>query len=74
MQIEIKVQDYGIGMNEEDINNLFKPYFKTSDEKSKKLNSKSNGLGLSICNKIAQSLQGKILVTSKLNEGTEFNF
>jgi signal transduction histidine kinase len=33
--VEIKVQDYGIGMNEEDINNLFKPYFKTTDEKSK---------------------------------------
>jgi signal transduction histidine kinase len=35
MLVEIKVQDYGIGMNEEDINNLFKPYFKTTDEKSR---------------------------------------
>jgi signal transduction histidine kinase len=53
VQVEIKVQDYGIGMNEEDIKNLFKPYFKTTDEKSRLLNSKSHGLGLSICNKIA---------------------
>ncbi len=53
VQVEIKVRDYGIGMNEEDIKNLFRPYFKTTDEKSKKVNSKSHGLGLSICHKIA---------------------
>ncbi len=54
--------------------NLFKPYFKTTDETSKKVNSKSHGLGLSICDKIAQSLNGRIVVSSKVNEGTEFNF
>ncbi len=35
LQVEIKVKDYGIGMNEQDLNNLFKPYFKTTDERSK---------------------------------------
>ena len=47
------MRDYGIGMNEEDMKNLFKPYFKTTDETSKKVNSKSHGLGLSICHEIA---------------------
>jgi signal transduction histidine kinase len=46
--------------------NLFKPYFKTTDDLSKAMNTKSNGLGLSICSRIAQELSGKIFVTSEL--------
>jgi len=42
------VKDYGIGMNDEDILNLFQPYFKTTDPKSRSLNSSGNGLGLYI--------------------------
>ncbi len=66
------MRDYGIGINAEDLKNLFKAYFKTNDSKSKSLNTKSNGLGLSICQKIAENMGGKILVESKQDEGTEF--
>ena len=39
---------------------------------SKLLNSKSNGLGLSISQKIAENMGGKILVESKQGQGAEF--
>jgi signal transduction histidine kinase len=29
--VKIAVTDFGIGINEQDIHNLFKPYFKTTD-------------------------------------------
>ena len=46
--VQITVKDYGIGIKEEDMRNLYKPYFKTTDESSLYLNKSSNGLGLYI--------------------------
>ena len=72
VKIILKVRDYGIGINAEDLQNLFQPYFKTTDNKSKSLNSKSHGLGLSICKRIVETMSGQILVDSRMGEGTEF--
>ena len=52
--------------------NLFEPYFKTTDDKSKLLNSKSHGFGLSFCKKIVEAMSGIIFVESRIGEGTEF--
>jgi signal transduction histidine kinase len=52
VNVSITVVDFGIGINEKDQKNLFKPYFKTSDPKSQELNASSHGLGLNICYKI----------------------
>ena len=49
LKVAVTVSDTGIGICENDVENLFKPYFKTSDKKSKSLNASSHGLGLSIC-------------------------
>jgi signal transduction histidine kinase len=68
------VTDNGIGMNEEDRKNLFKPYFKTTDRTSKQLNKNSYGLGLCICQKIANGLQGTIFVDSMKGKGSTFTF
>jgi signal transduction histidine kinase len=38
------------------------------------MNTKSNGLGLSICQRIAQALSGKISVTSEIGVGSTFTF
>ena len=35
LEVMITVVDFGIGITPEDQKNLFKPYFKTSDTKSK---------------------------------------
>ena len=35
VEVEISVQDFGIGINEYDQKNLFKPYFVTTDKTSK---------------------------------------
>jgi len=51
-KIKIEVCDGGIGINENDLQKLFKPYFKCSSDESKKLNPNGNGLGLSICKRI----------------------
>jgi PAS domain S-box-containing protein len=65
-QVEIGVRDTGIGITEEQIEQIFNPFFTTKDS------DKGIGLGLSICYRIIEAHQGKIEVKSTLNEGTEF--
>ena len=47
--ISITVKDKGIGISKQDLKEIFKPYFRTSSELSKKLNRNGYGLGLSTC-------------------------
>jgi len=52
----IRVTDYGIGMSEQERNQLFSPYFRTKDQTSKDMNPGGHGLGLSISKEIASIL------------------
>ncbi len=64
------MKDSGIGINEVDLANLFKPYFVTTDPESRRINTNSHGIGLSVCKKIAEALKGNLSVKSKLGKGT----
>jgi two-component system NtrC family sensor kinase len=64
-QVKIGLRDTGIGMTEEQIEQIFNPFFTTKDS------GKGVGLGLSICYRIIEAHQGKIEVKSTVNAGTE---
>ena len=72
--LQVTVTDQGIGIDQKDVENLFTPFFKSSSNQSRKHNPKSNGLGLSICKRICQALNGDIWVESTSKEGTVFVF
>lgn len=74
MKVTIEVVDYGIGINEADKANLFKPYFKTTDDLSRQMNPSTHGLGLYVCEKISKALGGEISVTSQMDQGSTFKF
>ena len=61
----VYVKDQGIGMSKEEMKRVFEPFFSSSNTQSKKLNFYSNGVGLSICKQIINSLDGEINVVSK---------
>lgn len=70
--IEISIKDTGIGMSEEEIQNLF-----LIDKISSKLgtnNEKGSGLGLVLCKEFVEKHGGKIWVESKLEIGSIFKF
>lgn len=69
-KIEIVVRDTGIGMNEEEISQLFKEFVRIKNTRTRGI--AGSGLGLSIVSKIAELYGGHIQVKSKPDEGSEF--
>jgi signal transduction histidine kinase len=70
--LNVAVSDEGIGMNEEQINNLFKldkPASKRGTE-----GEVGTGLGLIICKEFIELHNGKIWAESTLGKGTNFQF
>jgi len=70
--IEVKVTDTGIGIAEEDLPKLFKPF---PDIKRPIVTEKSTGLSLAICKGIIELHKGKIWAESPgLGKGSTFIF
>lgn len=63
--LRISVQDSGSGIRQEDVVNIFNPYFTTK--------ASGTGLGLAIVQKVIEEHQGSISVTSSPRSGTCFN-
>ncbi|MEN8247556.1 MAG: HAMP domain-containing sensor histidine kinase [Bacteroidota bacterium] len=62
----ISIQDFGEGMKEEVIENIFDVYYRASSKSS------GNGLGLFIAKKTINKLGGTLEVNSKFQEGSTF--
>ena len=58
------IQDHGIGIPQEDLENIFDPYFTTKQQGS--------GLGLSVANSVIEKHNGCIIVDSNPGIGTTF--
>lgn len=66
----IEVQDWGIGIGKNDLNNIFDRFFRADESRTK--DTGGYGLGLSIAKIIVLQHGGKIKVRSKLGFGTIF--
>jgi signal transduction histidine kinase len=70
--VVIYVKDTGIGIPEDKLNMVFDRFVKLEEDHSRLF--RGVGLGLSICSKLAEMLNGKLWVTSELNIGSTFYF
>lgn len=68
----VSVIDTGIGIKEEDIENLFKPFRQIDSGITRQY--EGTGLGLSICKKLIDLLGGTITVSSEPGKGSIFAF
>ena len=62
--VQVEIRDTGIGIPEENLEHIFDPFFTNKDGGS--------GLGLSISHQIIKEHGGRILVHSRVKEGTSF--
>jgi PAS domain S-box-containing protein len=69
--INISIEDKGMGIPEEEIKQIFKPFVMASTKQDSKV--KSTGLGLAIAKKIIELHGGSINVESKIGEGSNFS-
>ncbi|RYZ57525.1 MAG: GAF domain-containing sensor histidine kinase [Proteobacteria bacterium] len=68
--LSFRISDSGLGIRSEDQRQIFEPYRQFSRDTIHG----GSGLGLSICKKIVESMDGQIGFKSKLNQGSNFWF
>jgi two-component system sporulation sensor kinase B len=64
-EIEIQIEDQGIGMTKDEIERLGSPYYSLKES--------GTGLGMMVSFQIIRSFKGKVEVTSKKGNGTKFS-
>ena len=67
--INIKFTDIGIGIEKNDLNHIFEPFYRGKNA----ISVKGHGIGLSLVEKIIKLHNGSIEVTSQVNIGTTFS-
>jgi signal transduction histidine kinase len=71
-EVTFHISDTWIGIGEEALEQLFKPFTQVNSSALRKYG--GTGLGLSICKKLVEMLGGKIWVESKELQGSVFSF
>ena len=69
-EIEINVQDHGVGIQHSSLPHIFEPFFRSPQAVSAQIH--GTGLGLSIARRNAEAFGGNISVVSEVNVGSIF--
>lgn len=70
-EVVIHVRDWGSGMEEKHLAQLFERFYRVDPARSRKLG--GTGLGLAIVKHIAQAHEGRVIVESTIESGSTFS-
>jgi signal transduction histidine kinase/CheY-like chemotaxis protein/HPt (histidine-containing phosphotransfer) domain-containing protein len=70
--LQIQISDSGIGMTDQQLEKIFKPFVQADSSVTRKFG--GTGLGLAISKRIVESLGGRIEVESEYGKGSTFTF
>ncbi len=68
--VVISVKDSGIGINPEDIPHLFQKFYRIDSSDTREIG--GTGLGLYLCRRLVESMNGRIWVESEAGKGSTF--
>ncbi len=69
-QIEVSVEDTGVGIAEDELTKVFDKFFRSSDPRVQQ--ETGTGLGLALAQEVARLHGGRITVESVLDKGSTF--
>ena len=69
-EVRINVSDHGVGISPGELQQIFKPFYRSPDVISAQIH--GTGLGLSVAKHIVESTGGRISVTSEVGKGSIF--
>ena len=69
-EIEVRVEDKGMGIEREDLPHIFEPFYRGRAVKSAQI--RGTGLGLSLAKRITEAMGGRLSVTSVPGRGSAF--
>lgn len=68
-KIRLTIEDNGIGIDEREVDSVFQCFYRV--DKSKSRGKGCNGMGLSVCRKIANAHNADIMIDSQIGKGTK---
>lgn len=68
--VRISVQDSGLGIPAEDLPHLFQKFYRVDNSETREIG--GTGLGLYLCRKLVESMDGRIWVESEYKKGSTF--
>jgi PAS domain S-box-containing protein len=68
--VEVRVRDYGIGLDEHDVKNLFTPFYRADKAKQQ---APGLGIGLAVCKRVLEAQDGTIGAAGR-RDGSDFFF
>ena len=69
-KVVVSVRDSGIGIPAEDIPHLFQKFYRVDNNETNQIG--GTGLGLYLCRKLAESMQGRVWAESEYKKGSTF--
>ena len=73
-EVNILVKDTGKGIPDEDVKRVFERFYRVDKSRSKLKDKGGTGLGLAIVKHIIEAHNSKVIVTTKVGEGSTFSF
>lgn len=69
-EIQISVQDHGIGMTHEEVAHIFEPFYRSPEVAAAQI--RGTGLGLPLARSLAEAMSGSLTVQSEKGKGSTF--